>query len=137
MSAATDDTDPKARAWMAEEVNLPVVIERNEAYVRERFWRKLRRFIGRLPFAEDLVAAYYCAIDPKTPIRVRAVLLAALAYFVLPTDIIPDFIAGVGFTDDATVLATAIGIVGGHIRERHRVRARIVLLRPQTEPDQD
>jgi uncharacterized membrane protein YkvA (DUF1232 family) len=130
-----EDLGHKAREWIAEEINLPVVIARNESYVRERFWLKLRRFAGRVPFSEDLVAAYHCALDPKTPVRVRAILLAALAYFVLPTDLIPDFIAGFGFTDDATVLATAIGIVGGHIKERHRESARNFLLKPHPAPE--
>lgn len=122
-------------AFEAEEVHLPVIIRKNETYVRRRFWLKLRRFIGRIPFTEELVASYYCALDPATPVRVKAVLLAALAYFVLPTDLIPDFIAGLGFTDDATVLATAIGIVGGHLKERHRAKARATLLRPEPAAD--
>jgi uncharacterized membrane protein YkvA (DUF1232 family) len=128
MSAETD------KPWVeinAEEVQLPAIVRKNETYVRKRFWLKLRRLIGRVPFSEELVAAYYCALDPATPGRVKAVLLAALAYFVLPTDLLPDFIAALGFTDDATVLATAIGIVGGHIKDRHRARARAALLKPE------
>ncbi len=135
MTAGTDETGIPEREWLAEEMHLPVVIARNESYVRERFWVKLRRFIGRIPFSEELVACYYCAMDRQTPVRVRAVLLAALAYFILPTDLIPDFIAGFGFTDDATVLATAIGIVGSHIKERHREQARAALLKSNPSAD--
>jgi len=61
--------------------------------------------------------------------RVRGVLLGALAYFVVPTDFIPDFIAGLGFTDDAAVLLLAIQTVSGHIKESHRDRAREALAR--------
>ena len=43
----------------------------DEATIRRDFWSKLKRLGGRIPFAEDLVAAYYCATDPKTPNRVR------------------------------------------------------------------
>jgi hypothetical protein len=39
------------------EAQLPVVLARNERTVRDGFWRKLRRVIGLVPFAEDLVAA--------------------------------------------------------------------------------
>src|ERR1051326_5699983 len=53
-----------------------------ERTVRRDFWTALKQFAGRLPFVEDLVAAYYCALDPATPMRVRGVLLAALAYFI-------------------------------------------------------
>ena len=52
--------------------------------------------LARIPFAEDLVAAYYCALDRDTPGYVRAVLFGALAYFVLPIDVVPDFLAGLG-----------------------------------------
>jgi uncharacterized membrane protein YkvA (DUF1232 family) len=107
---------------------LPAVIERNERIVRVGFWRKLRRLLGKLPFAEDLVAAYYCAVDPSTPLAARAVLMAAVAYFVLPIDAVPDFMAVFGFGDDAAVLAAAIATAGAHIAPTHRAAARDVLL---------
>jgi uncharacterized membrane protein YkvA (DUF1232 family) len=99
----------------------------DRATVAEGFWPKLRRLAAHIPFAEDLVAAYYCAFDRQTPAYVRGVLFGALAYFVLPTDMVPDFLAGLGFTDDASVLAAAIAAVGGHLEPRHRVQARRTL----------
>lgn len=95
--------------------------------VRTKFWGTFRKAVRYVPFAEDLVASYYCALDPSTPHRVRAVLLAALAYFVLPVDAVPDILAGVGFTDDVTVLAAAIAMVRAHITPDHRDRARRAL----------
>src|SRR6185369_1553389 len=95
--------------------------------VKSRFWSTFRKAARQIPFAEDLVAAYFCALDPATPGTVRATLLGALAYFILPFDIIPDFIAGLGFTDDATVLLAAIGMVRGHITPIHREAARRAL----------
>jgi uncharacterized membrane protein YkvA (DUF1232 family) len=65
------------------------------------------------------VASFYCAVDPKTPTRVRGLLLAALAYFVLPFDFLPDILVGVGFTDDMAVLAAALRMIQGHIADRH------------------
>ncbi|MDE1986001.1 MAG: DUF1232 domain-containing protein [Alphaproteobacteria bacterium] len=123
-----DLPDPKA-------VQLPAVIARNQRTVERSFWKKLLKVAGRIPFAEDLAAAYFCAVDPLTPGRVRGVLFAALAYFVIPTDVIPDFIAGFGFTDDAAVLATAIGLVSGHIKPHHRQRARAALNIPEPPPE--
>ena len=81
--------------------------ESDEARVRRSFWRKLRRSAGRISFAQEAVAAFYCATDAQTPIRAKGILLSALAYFILPTDLLPDFIAGLGFTDDAAVLFAA------------------------------
>ncbi len=62
---------------------------RNEERVRRDFWRKAARVAAKLPFAEDLLAAYYCAFDQTTPFQVRAALVGALAYFVLPFDFVP------------------------------------------------
>lgn len=110
------------------EIILPERMARNERIARNGLWDKLRRFAGRIPFAEDVVAAYYCALDRRTPLHARAILIGAVAYFVTPFDVIPDMIAGLGFTDDATVLATAIAVAGAHIRVEHREAARRALL---------
>ena len=100
-----------------------------ETLVRERFWDKLRKTLGRIPFIEDALAAYYCATDGKTPMFVKAVLMGALAYFIVPTDVIPDFIVGLGYTDDAAVLAAAIGAVRSAMRPEHFDAARAFLTR--------
>jgi len=97
--------------------------------VRRSFWAKLRRFASSLPFAEDLLAAYYCAFDRATPRHVQAALIGALAYFVLPFDVIPDMLPVLGFTDDAAILATAIRMVASHITPEHRDAARAALKR--------
>jgi uncharacterized membrane protein YkvA (DUF1232 family) len=96
----------------------------DDGSLRRSFWRKLKRVAARLPFAEDLLAAYYCAFDRDTPLHVKATLLGALAYFVLPFDAIPDVLPVIGFTDDAAVLATAIKLVASHMRPLHREAAR-------------
>jgi len=98
-----------------------------ERRVRKGFWSTLRRAAGHLPFAEELVAAYFCALDRRTPTRVRAMLLSALAYFVLPVDVVPDILAGVGFTDDVTVLLGTLALVRAHIGDDHRRAARRAL----------
>ena len=95
--------------------------------LRRRFWLKLKRVVAKLPFAEDLLAAYYCAFDKETPRHVQAALLGAIAYFILPFDFIPDMLPVLGFTDDAAVLATAIRLVANHITPEHRDAARAAL----------
>lgn len=120
---STETVDDVTEGLESAEIHLPATIAENEKRVERGFWKKLARVAARIPFTEDLVTAYYCARDRETPTRVRAVLLAALAYFVVPTDIVPDFIAVLGFTDDATVLATAVGIVSAHIKPQHRAAA--------------
>jgi uncharacterized membrane protein YkvA (DUF1232 family) len=101
--------------------------------VRKQFWRKLKRLAVKLPFAEDLLAAYYCAFDRQTPRHVQAALLGAIAYFVLPFDFVPDMLPVLGFTDDAAILATALRMVASHINEDHREAARRTIARGYVE----
>jgi uncharacterized membrane protein YkvA (DUF1232 family) len=107
----------------------PENFERDRESVRRNFWRKLKRVAANIPFAEDLLAAYYCAFDRQTPRHVQAALIGALAYFILPFDFVPDFLPVLGFTDDAAVLATAIRLVATHVRDEHREAARAALKR--------
>lgn len=105
--------------------------------VRRRFWIKLKRVAGRLPFAEELLAAYYCAFDRQTPRHVQAALLGAIAYFIIPFDFVTDVLPVLGFTDDAAVLATAIRMVASHITPEHRDAARAALQRGVDQEDPD
>jgi len=97
--------------------------------VRRRFWIKLKKVAGQLPFTEDLLAGYYCAFDKRTPRHVQVALLGAIAYFILPFDFIPDMMPVLGFTDDAAILATVIRLVAGNITDDHREAARAALKR--------
>jgi uncharacterized membrane protein YkvA (DUF1232 family) len=97
--------------------------------VRRGFWSKVKCVAAQIPFAEDLLTAYYCAFDRETPREVQAALIGALAYFVLPFDFIPDFLPVLGYTDDAAVLTIAIRLVAKHIRPQHREAARRALAR--------
>ena len=106
--------------------------EKREHKVRLRFWPTFRRALRQLPFSRDVVAGYYCAMDPASPRRVKGILLAALAYFVLPLDAVPDILALVGFSDDVAVLAAAIGAVRAHITPRHYERADQALADTET-----
>ncbi len=99
----------------------------DESEVREKFGRKARKAARHIPFMEEVVAAYYCALDKNTPLRAKGILLAALGYFILPADAIPDVIFGLGFTDDIAVLTAAITAVRAHITPAHRLAAREAL----------
>src|SRR5471030_2983547 len=107
---------------------------RKEQFVRDRFWPKIRQTLGKVPFTEDAIAAFHCATDSATPLRIRVLLFGALAYLVMPFDVIPDFIVGLGYTDDAAVLLAAFTAASTHITESHRAKAREWLLKEQTAP---
>jgi uncharacterized membrane protein YkvA (DUF1232 family) len=105
----------------------PEKARRDEAKVRRGFWKKIRNHAGKVPFIEDLVAAYFCALDPATPPRTRYILFGALAYFVLPLDWVPDILLGFGFTDDMAVLAAALGAIRSSLNQDHYAAARKAL----------
>lgn len=115
---------PAGRTGFGENARAAEGFASDERIVRAGFWRKLTRHAGKLPFAEDLLAAYYCAFDRETPLQVRAVLLGALAYFVIPFDGMPDILPALGFADDAAMLAAAMKLVIDSIRPEHREAAR-------------
>jgi uncharacterized membrane protein YkvA (DUF1232 family) len=102
-----------------------------ESKVATKFWGKLKQNLARVPFADTAIAAFYCAFDPQTPLKVRGTLLAALAYFILPLDTLPDMLLGLGFTDDMAVLMTAASLIGNHLRPEHRDKAKATLARLQ------
>jgi uncharacterized membrane protein YkvA (DUF1232 family) len=96
----------------------------NEAHVRAGFWPKIRATIAYIPFAEDALAAYYCAFDRETPLYARATLWGALAYFIMPFDAVPDYLPLIGFADDATALAAALRMIASHLKPEHREAAK-------------
>jgi uncharacterized membrane protein YkvA (DUF1232 family) len=97
----------------------------NEEVVRERFATKAKRYLRQLPLAHETAAMYFCLLDPKTPIWVKATAAAALAYFILPFDAIPDLLPIVGLSDDASVLAAAFAAIAAHVTDEHRTKAKI------------
>lgn len=121
--AAFDAKDPlnPSRALV------PAVARVNEQRVTRGFWPKIRRVATKIPFAGDALSIWFCARDPATPAGAKAMMMAGLAYFVLPTDAVPDFLAVVGFTDDAAVIAALLAIVGKNLKPHHKAEARQLL----------
>lgn len=99
-------------------------------YFRDRaFWTKIAKYarnIGKNAL-EKLLILYFCAQDSDTPKWVKAVILGALGYFIVPLDTIPDFTPGLGFTDDISVVVLALGWVAAHVKGEHRKRAEEAL----------
>ena len=131
---ASDSLRQLAKVYFATEATGQALVSYDpERYGRDRdeveggFWRKVQRVASYVPFVEDAIAAYFCARDRATPIQAKAVIMGALAYFVIPLDVIPDFLTGLGFTDDATVFYIAYQTISRHVTERHREKAREAL----------
>lgn len=103
---------------------VPAVVRVNEQRVTRGFWPKMRKVASKVPFAADALSLWWCARDPATPTAAKGMMFAALAYFVLPTDAIPDVLPAIGFTDDAAVIAALIAIVGKNLKPRHKDSAK-------------
>ena len=108
---------------------VPSVQKLNEQRVSRGFWPKITRTAARIPFAGQALSVWFAARDPETPTAAKGIMLGALAYFVLPIDAIPDIFAGIGFTDDAAVIAALMATLGANIRKRHRDQAAEALKR--------
>jgi len=98
--------------------------EANYRKVAAEFLDKARKLAGKVPFIPDAAAMYYCMLDVKTPFWVKASVAAALAYFVSPLDVIPDWVPIAGLADDAAIVAVTMGIVHRHIQEEHIQKAQ-------------
>ncbi|MFN6982000.1 MAG: YkvA family protein [Brevundimonas sp.] len=122
MSAKAKPADP-ADALDPRKALVPSVVKVNEVRVAKGFWPKLQRTAARIPFADQALAAWYAARDPATPLPAKGMIFAGLAYFVMPLDAIPDLFAGIGYTDDAAVIAALIATLGANIKRRHRDQA--------------
>ncbi len=116
--------DDKPRRWFsAAEMAEMRRLARDEEKLGSQLLGLLRRVARHVPFARDALAAWHCARDPATPTRVKLVLISAIAYFVMPIDMVPDLAPLIGFTDDAAVIATALATVAGAIKPEHRAAA--------------
>lgn len=105
----------------------PEVCDSIGALDDERLLTKAKRFASKLPFVRHVVAMWYAMRDDETPMAAKGVIVGALAYFVMPVDIVPDFIAALGFTDDAAVIAAALKTISSSLRPHHYEAADEVL----------
>lgn len=97
--------------------------EDQEEYVNKGFWSKVKKYAGKVPFSHEAVAMYYCAMDANTPTKVKVTAIGALAYWILPIDLVPDFIPVIGYGDDATAIFVAYKAISSHITDEHRDKA--------------
>jgi uncharacterized membrane protein YkvA (DUF1232 family) len=107
----------------------PKRLERLERFAPLRFWRRLKRALGGIPYFEEVIAAFYCALDRRTPAGPKAALFGALVLFILPSRRVPMLVRGLGYSGDLAGLVAALQGLHGHVRDEHRAAARAILSR--------
>ena len=97
-------------------------------YSEETFWDKVEAVAKRAKevikdVLQKALVLYYAALDEETPEWARVVAFSAMAYFIMPIDVIPDYIPAIGYSDDLAILAGAIVTIAMHIKRKHRKQA--------------
>ena len=101
----------------------------NTNFSEKKFWRKIQRY-SKKAGAQVVYAAlllYYMMQSKEVPLATKAGIAAALAYFILPTDLIPDIAIMIGYTDDIGVLLFALSQVTDYITPEIREKAKVKL----------
>lgn len=91
--------------------------------VSNNFLNVAKRLVGKVPFMRDAVALYWCMRDDDTPWQTKTMIASALTYLVLPVDLIPDPILGIGFTDDFGGIMAALKNASGYMWPEHYMLA--------------
>jgi len=95
-------------------------------YSDKKFWNKVAS-VAKKAGIKVIYAAlllYYVLEDPKVSTFDKAKIYGALGYFILPIDLIPDFIPVIGYTDDLAALIWAVHSVWTNITPEMKARAQ-------------
>lgn len=100
-----------------------------EEFNEVSFWEKVKNVAKKAGLKVIYVALllYYVMRAKSTSIADKALIGGALAYFVSPIDILPDFLPGVGFADDLVVLLFVLGLIKRNITDEIKSQAEIKL----------
>ncbi len=95
---------------------------------KNELWNKIQR--SALKIGKDtirkILELYFVMLKPDVPVKIKITIISALIYFVIPLDIIPDFIPG-GYTDDIGAVLGAFTIAHSYIDDNVRNKADITI----------
>ncbi|MGQ7869834.1 YkvA family protein [Sunxiuqinia sp. sy24] len=95
-------------------------------YSEQSFKRKLQQFgkTAGLQVAYSALLLFFLMKEPSVSIKAKVTIAAALGYFILPTDAIPDLAPLVGFSDDLGVLIFALSQISSNITPQVQDKAK-------------
>ena len=98
-------------------------------YDEDSFWKKVRHIASQVG-AKVLFPAlqlYFLLQAKEVPMKAKTLIIGALGYLVLPTDLVPDFIPVIGYLDDIVILSAlislAVGMIPDEIMQECRTQA--------------
>lgn len=93
------------------------------------FWDKIKTAFAKAgkEVVNKTLVLYYSLMDKDTPAWAKTVIIGALGYFISPIDLTPDFLPAIGYTDDLTILISALGTVNASIKPEHKDKASGIL----------
>jgi uncharacterized membrane protein YkvA (DUF1232 family) len=102
------------------------LVQYQEHYSEEAFWDKVKLLAGKAgsKLIYHALVLYYTLMDPKTPMRYKAIIAGALGYFILPVDLVPDFLPFAGLADDWAALIAAVSYVVAAINPENKAKAK-------------
>ncbi len=87
-----------------------------EKYVHENFEEKMQSLRGGIRLAKHVLALFRYMTDGAIPWYKKSVVVAALVYFIMPFDAIPDMLPLIGYLDDFGVIAATLAFLGKEIK---------------------
>ena len=97
-----------------------------DKYSEEGLWEKIRKNIAKIgaKVIYQALLLFYVTQSPNCPAKIKAGIIGALGYLISPLDLIPDFMPGIGFADDAAAIAAAVALAQVYINDEIRAQAR-------------
>lgn len=111
-----------------EKVEIEILEKDNyaEKYSESSFFDKIKNTVksAGLTLIYKALQLYYVTENPNCPKKIKAAIFAALGYFIMPLDVIPDFTPMVGYSDDAAAIALALGLAQFYIDDEVNRKAK-------------
>lgn len=105
---------------------LDVHVPEKAAPDEKSFWEKIKKAFKKMGGELVILAIELWLVmkSPATPIAIKTAIGSALAYLVLPVDLIPDFIPVVGYSDDLVALMAVAKMASMYITDAIKAQAK-------------
>lgn len=110
---------------MTQPPHAPPELPQQHSYSPTLLWQTLKKVVvaaSRKTLLSALIL-FYCLQDRDTPKWAKGVIIGALGYLILPLDLIPDIIPGVGYGDDWGAIVAALATVAAYVKDEHKAKA--------------